>query len=129
MTPSRALALFRSILSRGGEPDLPHEGLRPLSPYGEGYCRWCRFVVGLGPDGMLEPHSRGEECAGGGTRPPKVTPYSSKRSRFGTVQRKAFCYVCEQEVPLLGDGALKSHRPDPYNFKSWCEGGNAMPRG
>jgi hypothetical protein len=52
-----------------------------LSPYGEGYCPVCRFVEPLGPDGLIEPHTRfsysfpgGREiCAGSVRRPPKLT--------------------------------------------------------
>lgn len=79
-----------------------------LSPYGEGYCRWCLFVVGLGPDGKLDWHQRGNadpynapaECKGSGTRPPKVTPYASEKARFVTKSPVAWCESCKQYVPV-----------------------------
>lgn len=82
-----------------------------LSPYGEGYCTRCRFVVGLGPDGKMDRHSRGAKaspldrrtpppCGGSGRRPAKRTPYASKKSRFRYKAPVAVC-VCGSEVKLI----------------------------
>lgn len=80
-----------------------------LSPYGEGYCTRCRFVVGLGPDGKMDRHSRGAGldryftppvCGGSGRRPAKRTPYASEKSRFRYKPPVASC-VCGSEVKLV----------------------------
>ena len=114
----------------------PHTGLRPLSLYGEGYCRWCHFVVGLDHYGLLVRHFRGGSgdelrgprgCKGSGTKPPKVTPYMSRKAMFKTVGRKERCHVCNREVPLLPDGRMTSHTPDPYRPTWHCKGGYQVP--
>lgn len=80
-----------------------------LSPYGEGYCTRCRFIVGLGPDGLMDRHSRGAgldryftppPCGGSGRRPAKRTPYASKKSRLRYKAPVAVC-VCGSEVKLI----------------------------
>lgn len=92
-------------LPSGPEPDTmttpDHSGVRPLSPYGEGYCRWCFFVVGLGPGSLLDQHFRGmKECPGSGTRPPEVTPYASRKAAFRVKAADAWCPGCGQKVPV-----------------------------
>jgi hypothetical protein len=79
-----------------------------LSPYGEGYCRVCRFVVGLGPSGLLVPHMRGvgvawepKPCKGSATVPPKVTPYASRKSAFRVTAPTRWCPTCEQDIPVM----------------------------
>jgi len=83
-----------------------HSGVRPLSPHGEGYCRWCFFVVGLTDRGLLEAHTRGivsygaaKTCPGTDTRPPKNTPYASRKAAFKQTAPKAWCPVCKRFVP------------------------------
>lgn len=104
-----------------------------LSEYGEGYCRWCQFVVGLDYHGLLFVHTRNaqvspRECKGSGTIPPKVTPYASKRARFISTARRAQCPVCKrEEMPLLADGRLAGHLADPYRPGSYCKGGYTLP--
>jgi len=81
-----------------------HTGVRPLSPHGEGYCRWCFFVVGLDHDGLLTAHERNglyeapKTCKGSGTRPPKVTPYASRKAAFLTRSPREWCPTCCQTV-------------------------------
>ena len=86
-------------------PDPPHAGLRPLSPWGEGYCRWCFFVVGLNYAGQLAEHHRGiasygqsKPCPGSYTKPPKITPYSSRKAAFRLKAPDAWCPACKQFV-------------------------------
>ena len=104
-----------------------------LSPYGEGYCRRCCFIIGLGPDGRLDHHSRGnvygepKVCEGGGRPPAKVTPYASRKSAFKVRVPEDFCPGCRRLVPTTTHGgqiAFAKHRspevrPDPRNFP-WC---------
>lgn len=76
-----------------------------LGPYGEGYCRFCCFVVGLGPDGRLDNHRRGQIpgaalCDGSGVIPPKATPYASRKAMFRVTSDKVDCPGCAQKVPL-----------------------------
>lgn len=99
------------------------EGPRPatiLSPYGEGYCRQCRFIVGLGPTGLLDYHSRGNVygpptvCDGGGRRPAKVTPYMSRKSVFKVRIPDDYCRACKQTVPTTthgGQAVFAKHFP------------------
>lgn len=106
-----------------------------LSEYGEGYCRWCQFVIGLNHHGLLLQHRRGigsygqvSECKGSDTVPPKITPYSSKRARFIATPRRAECPQCRRpDMPLLSDGRLAGHLSDPYRPGSYCKGGYTLP--
>lgn len=90
-----------------------------LSPFGEGYCRHCRFIVGLGPDGLMQPHSRGRNldrasrdrnklCKGSSRRPapPSRVPYSSRKSRFRYEGPVARCPRCDQDVKVGTYGGL-----------------------
>lgn len=93
-----------------------HEGLRPLSPHGEGYCRTCHFVVGLTDTGKLETHSRGssmsnvhEECKGSHRKPAPVTPVTSRAARFTCEAPVVRCWLCNRDVPLLYDGRYGAH--------------------
>lgn len=113
-------------------PPPEHAGLRPLGPHGEGYCRVCRFVVGLTADHLLEEHYRGKyanlgdgkACKGSYTRPPKVTPYASKRSQFRASATKVNCPVCRREVVVMADGRLNGHPSDPYRLNNhYCKAG------
>jgi hypothetical protein len=89
----------------GSEPE--HSGVRPLSPHGEGYCRWCHFIVGLTSDQRLVMHGRSSSlyrdeakaCAGSGTRPPKITPYASRKAAFRVKSPEAWCPVCWRMAP------------------------------
>lgn len=80
-----------------------------LSPFGEGYCGRCAFVVGLDPTGMLSHHSRGRydqfdgpgtRCPGGGRPAWKRTPYYSAKARFSATGGKALCTACKRGVPV-----------------------------
>lgn len=80
-----------------------------LSPYGEGYCKVCRFVEPLGPDGRIEEHFRSGDqevgrapapCKGSWKRPPAVTPYRSTLSAFRLTARKAVCPRCSRTVSI-----------------------------
>lgn len=114
-------------------PDPPHTGLRPLSPWGEGYCRHCCFVVGLNYAGQLVEHDRGAQlhsnarCKGSLTRPPKVTPYSSRKAAFTTKSEKVACYVCRREVHLLADGRMTAHTSSTSSLAR-CSGGYHLPQ-
>lgn len=90
-----------------------------LSPYGEGYCKVCRFIVGLGPDGLMDRHSRGRNldryssnhnkpCKGSGRRPAPASrvPYWSRRSRFRYEAPVVRCPHCNQEAKVGALGGL-----------------------
>lgn len=94
--------------------DPGHSGLRPLSPYGEGYCRVCQFVVGLGYDGRLVPHKRGiasygqeKDCNGSGRVPPKLTPYASRKAAFTVKAPDVWCPECKQWVTSSRQGGMQ----------------------
>lgn len=99
-----------------------------LSEFGEGYCRHCIFVVGLDQDGMLLAHTRGhggtQVCKGSVTRPPKLTPYASKKAAFRTKAEMVQCPVCRRQVPLLVDGRMGSHAGLSTTY---CKGGYNYP--
>lgn len=91
-----------------------------LSPHGEGYCRWCQFVVGLGSSGLLAPHVRGKNgdrwCPGSDTTPPKVTPYSSRKAMFRVAPKTA------RGVPtawISGVQVYAQHRLSPSVVCDW----------
>lgn len=114
----------------------PPDGRPPtiLSEHGEGYCRWCHFVIGLDYSGMLASHVRGahgmanaKDCDGSGTRPPKVTPYASRKAAFRSVARKEQCRFCKRDIVLLADGRFTSHSRDPYRLNDACTGGYRFP--
>lgn len=84
-----------------------------LSPFGEGYCRHCRFIIGLGPDGLLEEHRPGSSakrqeiwsespapCPGWGTRPGRRVPKESRNAAFTTKAERRICATCSREVPV-----------------------------
>lgn len=84
-----------------------HTGVRPLGPYGEGYCRVCAFVVGLDRYGLLEGHTRGTSniytgernlCPGSIRPPAKVTPYSSRKAAFRITPTTDWCPECGQYI-------------------------------
>lgn len=102
-----------------------------LSPYGEGYCRQCRFILGLGPDGRLDHHSRGNVygqptvCEGGGRLPAKVTPYASRKSAFRVRIPDDYCPGCKQVVATTTHGGqivYAKHFPPgtPPGGREWC---------
>lgn len=108
-----------------------HSGLRPLGPYGEGYCRVCHFIIGLTANGLIERHTRGgqfapTECKGGFKKAPKLIPTTSKLAAFKTKAGLVLCPVCTQMVPLLADGRMNGHvvaaGPPTY-----CKGGYNFP--
>lgn len=84
----------------------PHTGVRPLSPFGEGYCRQCRFIEPLGPDGTLEPHwhpknarfgADRDACPGSDRRPATRTPFFSRLAAFRTRAPRVTCPGCGRE--------------------------------
>lgn len=96
-----------------------------LSPYGEGYCRTCRFIIGLGPEGRLDKHDRyGKSCTGSFAKPPKLIPYRSRKSAFTTVPVKRKCSRCGQDAPLLADGR---YAPHPAPLLPLCLGSYTYP--
>lgn len=116
-------------------PEPPHTGVRPLSPYGEGYCRFCHFVVGLGPDGLLDQHKRsafdsrgyaqGEGssiCKGSCRKPPRATPVTSRLAAFRVRPRRDTCPRCNrQRIIVLADGTLAWHTLGAANYTT-CPG-------
>lgn len=100
-------------------PEPPHSGVRPLSPWGEGYCRHCCFVVGLTYDGQLAEHTRGAQlmypkpCKGGGTKAPKVTPYSSRKAAFRLSAPDVWCPACKQFVRSTRQGQAQVYERHP----------------
>lgn len=121
------------------------EGRPPtiLSPYGEGYCRTCRFVIGLDHTGRLDQHTRANNttwgdgptnCKGSGAPPPKLTPYASEKNRFKTVPRLVDCHICGREVKLThvgGGDRLPFHLPLVVQLPPTgrnCLGSNTPPR-
>lgn len=114
-------------------PEPERSALRPLSPYGEGYCRHCRFIIGLTPKGLIERHQRGTslgdsaDCKGSCTQPPKITPYASRKAAFKTVARKARCHECGREVLVMSDGRLVVHNSSAV-ARVLCAGGYSFPR-
>lgn len=105
-------------------PDPGHAGLRPLSPYGEGYCRVCHFVVGLTYDGKLVGHTRGAllmnaaECKGSGARPPSVTPYGSRKAAFRLSSPDCWCPECKQTVATTRQGGMHVYARHSYRRMS-----------
>jgi hypothetical protein len=96
-----------------------------LSPYGEGYCRHCRFIIGLDASGRLDKHIRGpvaaswdvstrKACKGGGRAPAKVTPYYSRLSMFRTRAKKDYCRGCQQQISIRHDGTFELHATKDY---------------
>lgn len=79
-----------------------------LSPYGEGYCRVCRFIVGLDASGLIERHTRldpesihsgaRKPCPGGDRTPPKRIPLTAGKSRFRIRGKKTECPLCHRRV-------------------------------
>lgn len=82
-----------------------------LSPYGEGYCRTCQFIVGLDERGRLETHWRGrtvnrweadpDACAGTGRRPGRRVPYWTVKGQFRYDPWRAHCPACGAEARVL----------------------------
>ena len=89
-----------------------HHGLRPLGPYGEGYCRVCHFVQALTFDGLIERHSRGAlldgpaECKGSFTKAPKITPFASRKAMFRLKAPDAWCPECKRFVRSVTRGGV-----------------------
>lgn len=113
------------IFHRAHEVPRVRTGVELMGEHGEGYCKACRFVEPLTPDGRLIPHVRpgyqitakyGEvqNCPGSGRMPARETPYFSRKSMFRLKPAVVVCPLCEQEVPLLLDvvdlGHLAKHR-------------------
>lgn len=107
-----------------------------LSPHGEGYCRHCRFVLGLDYLGRLDYHVRGtvtdyghkgvpEMCEGSGRKPAKVTPYYAAKNRFITRLAKVTCHVCGQRVNRRLDKRYASHNGGD---RTPCPGGYRLIR-
>lgn len=88
-----------------------------LSPHGEGYCRYCRFVVGLGADGLMDQHyyNRGQvadatkPCKGSLRIPPKVTPYASKLAMFKVTAQKITCPGCGKPTVVGWHDMIAQH--------------------
>lgn len=98
-----------------------------LSPYGEGYCKACRFIVGLGPDGLLEGHTRLDPesmhtgvrrpCPGGFATPPKRIPFTAGKNRFRIRSKRTECPQCHQQVrvnTLTSGEYIARHTQTPW---------------
>lgn len=83
-----------------------------FAPYGEGYCKTCRFMIPLGLNGLLEPHRRGaalahngvgDPCPGAFSHPaaPSKTPVTSRLSAFRARIAKKQCPWCTQRVGVV----------------------------
>lgn len=102
-----------------------------LSEHGEGYCRQCRFVVGLDSAGRLQSHRRGASmvdrygdaqaprCSGSYRTPARVTPYMSRKSAFRFEPELAVCPKCDRPVPVVS--YIMS--PDCYSDHAGRRGG------
>ena len=107
-----------------------HTGLRPLGPYGEGYCRVCHFIVPLGYDGQLAPHFKGHSsdfaltgaCEGAGTRPPKLTPNRSRLAAFTCTPPYAVCTFCGERVVVTAVKVYGRHFSGPGGADGVCTG-------
>lgn len=112
-----------------------------LSPYGEGYCRFCRFVVGLNEYGLLDGHRRGLSmegryaetsnaplCKGSDRAPAKVTPYQSKKSAFRMNVAMGECRTCGRRVRLdpRAPEVLGYHDVTSY-MRQVCPGSRTTP--
>lgn len=84
-----------------------------LSEYGEGYCKVCRFIVGLDEKGRLAVHTRGaavsarwgstpNPCKGSLRRPAPENrvPYRALKSIFRLTPAKGRCLSCGKTVKL-----------------------------
>jgi hypothetical protein len=97
------------------EHDGSTSGLRPLGPYGEGYCRQCHFIEPLDQEGRLAEHHRGaslassKACAGSGKVPQKITPKESRKAAFRVIAPLVACHVCGRQVIVLVDGRVSGH--------------------
>lgn len=107
-------------------PHDPHTGLRPLGPFGEGYCTVCHFVQALTADGRIERHVRGallngatEACKGSEKKPPALTPHTSYRARFRYDAPTAECTTCKRTVPLTHDLRFTRHHTSTIQYE-WC---------
>lgn len=126
------MRLFKAFRASASTSKVTRVSDRPptiLSPFGEGYCRVCRFVVGLDEFGMLDRHTRGghgalvpNPCKGSGKTPPKLTPYSSRLSAFRFSPRKVDCPVCGRNVAVLSDGRIQGH-PVAHSVTTACLAG------
>ncbi len=100
-----------------------------LSPHGEGYCRHCRFVVGLGADGLMDTHqyNRGlatgdmKPCKGSGKVPPRITPYAAELNKFKATARKVVCPTCEQTVTVGWMNQVSRHEVKGWT-REMCKG-------
>lgn len=114
-----------------------------LSEFGDGYCRVCHFIVGLGADGLLLTHTRGAhglaakygeanpQCEGSGKPPTKLTPLTSRLAAFSTKPRTGTCPTCGQTVVIDASGRWVMHGKAPGIY-DWCKMSQklyAKPRG
>ena len=98
-----------------------------LSPHGEGYCRHCRFILGLDDRGRLDLHMRGpvtdrQMCKGSGARPARRTPVESRKSRFVTRGEKIRCPRCARELTTLATLTERGYVPRHDDGDELCPG-------
>lgn len=110
-----------------------------LGPYGEGYCRHCRFIEGLDEYGLINVHAHGapqqwelpKPCKGSGTVPPKLTPYASDKSRFRSWATTGECPECRRRMEVLktetGNYFLPYHTAGYGPGVKGCPGVNRAP--
>jgi hypothetical protein len=80
-----------------------------LGDHGEGYCTTCQFIIPLLPAGTLATHRRdGSVCEGSLGKPPRRTPYYSRKSAFRVTAKKVTCPACNARVTLRYDDRMAS---------------------
>ena len=108
------------------------ESTRPasiLSPHGEGYCRHCRFIIGLDADGFMDRHwyNRGvhtddsKPCKGSFRRPAVDTPYRSNLSIFKATPQYEACPVCGDSTLIQYDSMFAQHIAKSNKYE-YCRG-------
>lgn len=100
-----------------------------LGPFGEGYCRVCRFIEPLDEQGRIAEHGRAgaDRCKGSWKTPPKVTPYFSRLSAFKAAPRKVECPLCAQRVVVLADGRIQGHNMPGRSLTACKAGWHTVP--
>lgn len=110
-----------------------------LSPYGEGYCRVCRFIVGLNANGLVERHTRLDPesawgwgrklCPGRDRTPPKRIPFAAGKSRFRIHAKKTECPLCHRRVRVntfTSGEYITRHTPTPWTAIECDAGGTKI---
>lgn len=107
-----------------------------LSDFGEGYCRVCRFVLGLREDGTLSIHHRAAgtaaatRCGGSGMKPGPRIPKTSRKNAFSTIPKYVTCPFCLTRVTIRFDWRISVHEePNRWpRLSKTCRGSNTDSR-